>query len=580
MLSTLAVGSAACTDSAIEDGEGDVFPAGKADGGIDEGSPEALGVLALVNDPASTRATLKSGAGVTTRVASGIVTHRDGADATAGTLDDNKFDSLAELDAVPFVGPATLDALLEHARDRGLVQTGATIEVIFSPQLAAQSHNARIAQLIREATRSVDVAMYSYSDAGITAALTDAAARGLEVRFLFETANNDKGITDPALRAASKSGRLEAVGIDVRYVNKILHHKFAVIDGPREELTRAATAKIVTGSANWSNTGGTVYDENTLFIENSAELGASFQQEFDALWVGSRDFTGPAAAQPRSTLAISPAQVPDEAGLGVLFTRDNFVASGADGATWRVNEEKLRVSDAFVDAVKRAKTSIHIGSGHMRLRPLAEALIAKKLANPNLDIRIYLDQQEYISASGDAFQKSELADCQARASTSSAARKCLYNNFLFSKALVDAGIEVRFKSYAYRWNAAYAVQMHSKYMVIDGKELLSGSYNFSMNAEHNTFENVLQVSGAQFAPLLASYDQNFTTMWETGRAEGLLATLQDQVENAAQIPLLFPAMALTWDELDDLRVLIRTNCTLADSPDFRSNPAAHKVCTR
>ena len=35
---------------------------GKADGGIDEGSPEALGVLALVNDPAETAATLKAGA--------------------------------------------------------------------------------------------------------------------------------------------------------------------------------------------------------------------------------------------------------------------------------------------------------------------------------------------------------------------------------------------------------------------------------------------------------------------------------------------------------------------------------------
>ncbi|MBS1121998.1 MAG: phospholipase D/Transphosphatidylase [Deltaproteobacteria bacterium] len=571
---------AACVEADVEDGETDSFGDGKADGGMAEGSPEALGVLALVNDAGSTAGALKSGAHVTSRVATGIVKHRDGADGLAGTADDDRFDSLAELDAIPFVGPATLAALLDHARDRGLVQTGAKIEVIFSPQPAAQSHNARIAKLVHDAQQSVDIAMYSYSDAGIAAALADATARGVKVRFLFETAGEDKSLTDPAARAASRSGKLEAVGVDVRYVNKILHHKFAIIDGPRDEVARASSARIVMGSANWSNTGATVFDENTMFIENSAELGAAYQQEFDALWRGSRDFTGPAPSQGQSSLAITPAQVADEAGLSVLFTRDNFVASGTDGATWRVDPAKLRVSDELVAAIGRAKTSIHIGSAHIRLRPVAEALIARKQADPALDIRVHLDQQEWISASGDAKQRAEVADCVARATTSVAEAKCRLNDFLFSKALVDAGIEVRFKSYAYRWDASYALQMHSKYLIIDGQELFSGSYNLSMNSEQGTFENALHLSGPQFAPLIGQFEQNFVSMWELGRAEGLLAKLDAQVSNDPQIPLLFPSMALTWSELDALRILIRQNCTAADSPDFRSNPAAHKVCTR
>jgi phosphatidylserine/phosphatidylglycerophosphate/cardiolipin synthase-like enzyme len=122
--------------------------------------------------------------------------------------------------------------------------------------------------------------------------------------------------------------------------------------------------------------------------------------------------------------------------------------------------------------------------------------------------------------------------------------------------------------------------MHSKYLIIDGKELFSGSYNLSMNSEHGTFENALHLSGPQFAPLIAKFEQNFDSMWELGRAEGLLARLNAQVTGDAQIPLLFPSMALSWSELDTLRNLIRTNCTAADSPDFRDNPAAHKVCTR
>jgi len=47
------------------------------------------------------------------------------------------------------------------------------------------------------------------------AALRDAIARGVKVRFLFETARDDKNLTDLAARAASKSGRIEADGIDV-----------------------------------------------------------------------------------------------------------------------------------------------------------------------------------------------------------------------------------------------------------------------------------------------------------------------------------------------------------------------------
>jgi phosphatidylserine/phosphatidylglycerophosphate/cardiolipin synthase-like enzyme len=572
---------AACTDEAeIEDGEHDAFPNGKADGGFEEGSPEALGVLAMVNDSSTTASSLKSGARVTIRVATNIVKHRDGADATLGTADDDKFDTLAELDKIPYVGPATLNALVEYARTKGFIAAGAKIDVVFSPQPAADSHNARIAQMIRGAQHTVDIAMYSYSDAAISSALADAITRSVKIRFLFETAKDDKGITDPIARASSKSGRLEAAGIDVRYVNKILHHKFAIIDGPRDDADRAATSKVVSGSANWSSTAATVYDENTFFVENSAELGAAFQHEFDALWLGSRDFTGPAPAQGQSSTQIMPDAVTDEPGVAALFTRANFTPTGSDGTTWRVDDTKLTVSNEFVAAINRAESSIYIGSGHLRLRPLAEALVAKKQANPAIDIRVYLDQQEYISVSDDTAQRVEVDACLAAASTESQQRDCLYNNFLFSKSVVDAGIDVRFKSYAYRWNHTYAVQMHSKYMIVDGTELLSGSYNLSMNAEHNSFENALHLSAPQFTGVVSAFQQNFAKMWETGRAQDLLATVRGQIMNDATIPLVFPSMALTYAEFEELKSLIRANCTVVDSDEYKNNPPAHKTCPR
>lgn len=580
LLAISALAGTACVDGEVEDGEADAFPDGKADGGIEEGSPEAIGVLALVNDPSMTAAKLKSEAGITSRVSTNIVTHRNGTDGQFGTADDDKFDTLRELDAVPYVGPATLNALLEAARERGLVQSGAKIDVIFSPQASPDGHTARIAQMIKGATKTIDIAIYSYSDAGIASALTDAVARGVKVRFLFETANEDRKIVDAVARAASKSGKIEAQGIDVRYVNKILHHKFLIVDGPRDDASRASTTKIVTGSANWSSSAVTQFDENTMFIQDSAEIAASFQSEFDKLWNGSRDFVGPALAQARSTANITVDSVPDEPGLGVLFTSPNFKLGGADTTTWSVNKESTVVSDVWVDAVERAQTSIHIASGHMRLRPLAEALIAKKQANPSLDIQIYLDQQEFISKSGHDAQVVEVEECLARATTTNQQRDCKANDFLFSRALVDAGIDVKFKSFAYRWDHSYAPQMHSKYMVVDGKELISGSYNLSMNAEQATFENALHVSGAQHAGLLSAFEQNFGKIVKTGRAENLLASLRTQISTGSSIPLVFPSMALTYAEFESLRALIRQNCSLVDSADFRANPGAHRTCAR
>jgi phosphatidylserine/phosphatidylglycerophosphate/cardiolipin synthase-like enzyme len=572
---------AACmADEEIEDAEDAGFANGKADGGIEEGSPEALGVLALVNDPAESATALKADAHVTTRVARNIVGHRDGADGAPGTADDDRFDSLAELDAIPFVGPKTLAALVAAARDKGLIHAGATMSVIFSPQPAAVSSSAKIAELIRGAQHTVDIAIYSFSDAAISAALAEAVQRGVQVRFLFETANEDRKITDPVALAASKSGRLEAAGIDVRWVNQILHHKVLIVDGPRDDKSLAATTKVVQGSANWNSTGASVFDETTIVIENSAELAAAYQHEFDILWTGSRELAAGAPAQPRSTANITTADTQDDPEVEAIFTSANFTPTGADGTTWRVDRTKLTMADAWVAAIQNAQSSIHIASGHLRLRPVVEALIAKKQAQPDIDIKLYLDQQEYISASGDAFQKSELEDCLAAATSEAQRLDCLDSDFLFSKTAVDAGIDVRFKSYAYRWDHSYAVQMHSKYMIVDGKELITGSYNLSLNAEQSTFENAIHIAGPTFQPIVAAFEQNFATIYETARAQDLLSALRTKISNDPIIPMVFDSMALTWAEFDALRTLIRANCTLADSTEFRSNPAAHKTCTR
>ncbi len=147
---------------------------------------------------------------------------------------------------------------------------------IFSPQPIESGHTARIRQMVDAANSSIDIAMYSYSDADIGDALEGAIDRGVSVRFIFETANDDKKLSGPDL-LNSKSGRLESAGVDVRFVKKIMHHKFIMVDGPRDDIAKAATAKITSGSANWSFNGAAFYDENTVFLRGQCQQASDLK---------------------------------------------------------------------------------------------------------------------------------------------------------------------------------------------------------------------------------------------------------------------------------------------------------------
>lgn len=86
---------------------------------VEAGSPEEAAVLSLVNDLAIDFPTLDDDVGLDKRAAENIIAHRDGADATPGTADDDLFDGIGELDAISYVGPSALDQLLAYALANG-----------------------------------------------------------------------------------------------------------------------------------------------------------------------------------------------------------------------------------------------------------------------------------------------------------------------------------------------------------------------------------------------------------------------------------------------------------------------------
>jgi len=101
------------------DGRDDSFTEpGKLDtGGVEDGGKAARGVLRVANE--SSRALLEDEVGLSADAAKGIVAYRLGDDEQSGTVDDEVFDTLAELDAVPFVGPVAFSKLLAYATAQG-----------------------------------------------------------------------------------------------------------------------------------------------------------------------------------------------------------------------------------------------------------------------------------------------------------------------------------------------------------------------------------------------------------------------------------------------------------------------------
>ena len=525
-------------------------------------------LLAWVNSPATTVEQMVA-AGVAKRAATEVVNAR-----TAGRV----FASLKDLDAVPQVGEAALAAFQKAVEPQCIVVvdngddgegdvSSHGIEVIFSPQLSTESHLARVVELIDDAKTSIDIAMYSLSDGNVREAVGRAVKRGVSARMVYDGANTDKGAG--TAMAGTTSAKFEDLGVDVRYINKIMHHKFVLIDGPRTGTSEAASGILITGSGNWSSSAATRYDENTMFFEGHAALNLAFQEEFNLLWNNSRDFIWNAALSFFASTPVSETMVEADPTAQAFFTSTNFRTYVAkSGPTFAVVAGNNTVADRLVALIQGATRSIHIASAHIRSRPIAEALMAKQLANPEVEIQVVLDGQEYVSDWAQNEQEKAQASCLTAAGTSTSKIQACYDvGYKYGNDLDGtAGIELRYKWYAYRWDYSYAKQMHHKYTIVDGRWIATGSYNYSDNAEHGTMDNMVVLDGASYPELAVAFEKNFSTLFLMGEASGAYQAKLAEVQTGTQpFRITFDAMALTTDQITTLKRAMKAACKDIDT---------------
>lgn len=120
-LIVLAMMAACSTPEAETPGNTDVIEDGDFKRILEEGTPEAHGVLTFLNDASTTVSVLDERVGLDQRAALNLIGHRDGGDMIYGTQDDDVFDTIAEVDDVFFVGDAAMRSILAYATAKGFV---------------------------------------------------------------------------------------------------------------------------------------------------------------------------------------------------------------------------------------------------------------------------------------------------------------------------------------------------------------------------------------------------------------------------------------------------------------------------
>jgi len=305
--------------------------------------------------------------------------------------------------------------------------------------------------------KTLFLALYDLKLSEVAAALLRAKARGVAISLVY-----DEGHTKPAVPGTGSGpseeylSLLEA-GVPIRLLKGggsfgIMHHKYAVFDG---EL-------LMTGSFNWTRPADEKNFENAVFKTDPA-LIAGFTKNWKWMWDLGR--APGAAAEP---VAAAPGPPPADSSKPVSFAGGKYPRYAFS--------PKGGVEDMLVDAIVRSKKTIDVLIFSFYAPRVADALVAAQARG--VVVRVV----------GDGMQASRSQPM----------------------LVLSKSVSLRLSSGR---NGAGA--MHHKYALFDGTLLMSGSYNFSANAEQFNFENDLfTVAPAE----VAAFGGEFAAVWAQAHA--------------------------------------------------------------
>ncbi|MFP4297568.1 MAG: phospholipase D-like domain-containing protein [Spirulinaceae cyanobacterium] len=188
--------------------------------------------------------------------------------------------------------PDSLFGLRKPPRNPQTLQLGeSTVTVQFSPisptQPWSRSSNGLIGQTLAQAVKSVNLALFVFSEQPIVDILETRYQQGAEVKALIDPSfafrNYSEGLDMLGVALAANCQYevdnkpwqvgIASVGIPQLVRGDKLHHKFGVVD----------QNTVITGSHNWSAAANHNNDETLLIIRNPV-VAAHFEREFERLY--------------------------------------------------------------------------------------------------------------------------------------------------------------------------------------------------------------------------------------------------------------------------------------------------------
>lgn len=333
---------------------------------------------------------------------------------------------------------------------------------------------------IDKTDKTLLLAIYDLKLSEVADAIVRAKKRGVDVRMVYDMGHAAPS-ADPAAGAgpSAEYSALLAAGVPVRLLKGggsfgIMHNKFAVFDG----------ALLVTGSFNWTRAADDRNFENAVFKDDAALIDG-YTRYWNWMWPLASEPKAAAAALASGTFgseedeAASFSALDAAAGAGAGFgapPADPARPVAYRGGTYPryAFSPEGGVEALLVDAIGRATRKVEVAIFSLYSPKVAGALIAAEKKGVAVSV---------------------VADAgQSRRSQA-------------VRSLVDAGVAVRLS--AGRGDGPGV--MHHKWVLVDGALLMSGSYNFSQNAELYNFENDLFTTAPGET---AAFGGEFAALWK------------------------------------------------------------------
>ncbi len=323
---------------------------------------------------------------------------------------------------------------------------------------------SHLVQFIQGAKHSLDVAIYDMKNTDVLKALKEMSSK-VQLHIAYDGGTGSKvggGSTtvDPKVGTAKAiiDAGLKAFAHPVIEKGRhLMHDKFIVRDG----------ASVWTGSGNFTN-GGLLLQDNNFFIIDSPVVAAAYAKTF-----GDIAAPGHAASHTKGVTGVPIKVKVGNIPVSIFFSTQVTEAEGIE------TEVQARLKGA-----KKIRIIAMLISD--------KGILASLLALKNKDIKGVLDPHEMKQV-----MKKKAGD----------------PSFWFAngdKRFVAA------PSHAFNGKGDKNDFMHNKVMIIDGKVVITGSYNFSENAELND-ENMLIIESPAVA---AAYDKYFNALFAQYQKNG------------------------------------------------------------